>query len=118
MKKESEIGKLVKPTKNRMLIRIIEEDGMLANGIIKPESQIESEVYCDIVAIGPQVIDIKPGDLGIMRLNISADTFKLEGKKYAIVTDFDITAIIDPVVKDMFKRKNVQSNVREEPLSE
>lgn len=102
-----EIKELVRPTLNRIFVELIEEEEMFTDVIYKPKNTLQTEPYCNIVSVGEQVSSIKAGDIGLMRIGLGADVFKIYGKKYAILTEFDIVAIIEPEICDEM-RKNIK----------
>lgn len=99
-----DLSKLVKPVRNNVFVELFEEDELLANGIIKPSSQLETEPFSRVIAVSEQVKGIKIGDLVLMRVGINADVFKVKGKKYAMLTDFDIVSVIEQEFADEMKK--------------
>ncbi len=120
MKKEKkdevvEFGAHIKPTRNQLFVELFEESNMTAAGIIKPDSQIETEPFATVIAVSDTLKGIKAGDTVLMRMGIQADVFKLQGKKYAMLTDFDIVAVIDEVMIQEMKRSH---NIKKQPTLE
>ncbi len=112
MKKEKkEEGVVLQPTLNRILVELIQEADVYDNGIKNINAGFEP--YCLVVAVGDQVKSVQPGEHALMRLNLKADVFKLKGKKYAILTEFDITAVVpESTLPDL---KNHKIKKSEEP---
>lgn len=102
-----EMGEIFKPTLNRVLVELIEEDEKFTDKIYKPKNTLATEPYCNIIAVGNQVESLKAGEIGLMRIGVGADVFKIFDKKYAVLTEFDITAVITQEIIDEMK-KNVK----------
>ena len=102
----SKVAEGIKPTLNNILVELVKEDNTLIKGpagdIIKTQSK-DAEQYCKVVAIGPQVQDIKVNDYVLTRPGKAYDAFDVEGNMYAFLVNFDIISILAPEVIDYFK---------------
>lgn len=106
------LSSCIKPTRNQIFVELFEEAEEYGNGIYKPANQIETEPFAIAVSVSDRVEGIKEGDLILMRVGVSADVFKLRGKKYAMITDYDIVAVIDnEIAEEMRKIVKVKSTV-------
>lgn len=110
----------IKPTMNNMLVELTVEDGTLIKGpngkIVKSgQSEVKAEQYCKVVAIGDQVKECVVGDYVLTRPNKHYDSFELNGKMYAFLSNFDIIAVIsEEVISYMNSMKAKKLNT---PLS-
>ena len=123
MKKETKkegmrgMEELVKPIRNQIFVELIEEEEKFSDKIYKPKNSLSTEPFCRIIAVGEQIKSLVPGDLGLMRSGVGADVFTLREKKYALLTEFDITAVIDSEIADEM-RKHVKEKTKSIPLSD
>lgn len=109
MKKKEKVDEVVlKPTMNRVLVELVEEAKTYENGITNVYAGFEP--YCLIVAVGPQIVNLKVGEYALMRLNLKADVFKLRGKKYAILTEFDLTAVVPEEILPELKNHKIDQS--------
>ncbi len=94
------------PTMNRILVELVEESKTYENGIANVNAGFEP--YCIILAVGDQVKSLQVGTYGLMRADIKAPVFKLKGKKYSILTEFDITAVVPEETIPFLKSHRIQ----------
>ncbi|MBM3150682.1 MAG: co-chaperone GroES [Chloroflexi bacterium] len=92
----------LKPLGSRVLVEPIEQDEITAGGIVLPETAKEKPQQGLILAIGPGArdedgkripMDVEKGDK-ILFAKYSGTEIKLDGKKYLILREEDILAIV------------------------
>ena len=93
----------LKPLADRLLVEPIEREEMTASGIYVPETAKEKPQEGTVVASGPGRKD-EDGDLIAMEVKVgdrvlyakyAGTEVKLEDKKYLILKESDILAILD-----------------------
>jgi chaperonin GroES len=91
-----------KPLGNRVLIEPIEQDEITAGGIVIPDTAKEKPQQGMILAIGPGArdedgeripLDVAKGDK-VLFAKYSGTEIKVDGKKYLILREDDILAIV------------------------
>ncbi len=94
---------VIKPLKDRVLIKPIEPEKKSPGGIIIPDSAQEKPKYGEIIAVGNGYkddkgsitpLDVKVGDVVLFAKWGGAEV-NLEGTDYLIMKESDILAIID-----------------------
>lgn len=102
----SKIAEGIKPILNNILVELVKEDNALLKGpggtIIKSNAK-DAEQYCKVIAVGPQVADVKPGDYVLTRPGKSYDAFDVEGKLYSFLVNFDIISVLSEDVIKYFQ---------------
>jgi len=92
----------LKPLGSRVLVEPLEQDDITAGGIVLPETAKEKPQQGLILAIGPGSrdedgkripMDVAKGDK-ILFAKYSGTEIKLDGKKYLILREEDILAIV------------------------
>ncbi len=92
----------LKPLGNRVLVEPIEQDEITAGGIVLPETAKEKPQQGLILAVGPGArdedgkripMDVEKGDK-ILFAKYSGTEIKMDGKKYLILREDDILAIV------------------------
>jgi chaperonin GroES len=92
----------LKPLGNRVLVEPIEQDEITAGGIVLPETAKEKPQQGMVLAIGPGTrdedgkripMDVAKGDK-ILFAKYSGTEIKMDGKKYLILREEDILAIV------------------------
>jgi chaperonin GroES len=92
----------LKPLGSRVLVEPLEQDDVTAGGIVLPETAKEKPQQGLILAIGPGArdedgkripMDVAKGDK-ILFAKYSGTEIKLDGKKYLILREEDILAIV------------------------
>ena len=92
----------LKPLGSRVLVEPLEQDDITAGGIVLPETAKEKPQQGLIMAIGPGArdedgkripMDVAKGDK-ILFAKYSGTEIKLDGKKYLILREEDILAIV------------------------
>ena len=91
-----------KPLGNRVLVEPIEQDEITAGGIVLPDTAKEKPQQGMILAVGPGArdedgkripLDVAKGDK-VLFAKYSGTEIKLDGKKYLILREEDILAIV------------------------
>ncbi len=100
------MSEIMKPTMNRILVELVEETKVYDNGIANINAGFEP--YCIVTSVGEQVKELKSGDYGLMRSGIKAPVFKIKEKKYSILTEFDITAVIPEETLPFIKNHKIE----------
>jgi chaperonin GroES len=92
----------LKPLGNRVLVEPLEQDDMTAGGIVLPETAKEKPQQGLILAVGPGArdedgkhidMDVKVGDK-VLFAKYSGTEIKMDGKKYLILREDDILAVM------------------------
>jgi chaperonin GroES len=93
-----------RPLSSNLFLEPIEEEKMTAGGIVLPETaQKEKPVKAKVVAVGPgkkndkgefQPMAVRVGDTVLFK-NSWPNEVELEGKKYLVVDEEDILAVIE-----------------------
>lgn len=92
----------LKPLGSRVLVEPLEQEDITAGGIVLPETAKEKPQQGLILAIGPGTrdedgkripMDVAKGDK-ILFAKYSGTEIKLDGKKYLILREEDILAIV------------------------
>lgn len=99
----SKITDGIKPTLNNILVELVKEDNALLKGpggtIVKSNAK-DAEQYCKVIAVGSQVVDIKPGEYVLTRPGKAYDAFDVDGTLYSFIVNFDIISVLtEDVVK-------------------
>ena len=91
-----------KPLGNRVLVEPIEQDEVTAGGIVIPDTAKEKPQQGMILAVGPGArddegkripLDVAKGDK-VLFAKYSGTEIKVDGKKYLILREDDILAIV------------------------
>lgn len=92
----------VKPLGTRVLLKEVETQETTKSGIVLPSNAKEKPYMAEVVEVGPGKIkdgneikmQVKKGDK-VLYSRYAGTEIKLDGKKYLIVKQEDILAIID-----------------------
>ena len=91
-----------KPLGNRVLVEPIEQEEVTAGGIVLPDTAKEKPQQGMILAVGPGArddegkripLDVAKGDK-VLFAKYSGTEIKVDGKKYLILREDDILAIV------------------------
>jgi chaperonin GroES len=85
----------VKPLQDHILVRPIEEDNVTESGIILtagPESILDRPTHGEIIAIGPEVKIVKPGDIIYTPLSDGMD-MELKDGEFVMYREKSILAV-------------------------
>jgi len=102
MKEESEMTLKLKPLADRLVVEPAEKEEMTASGIYVPETAKEKPQEGTVVAAGPGrkdddgeriAMDVAEGDR-VLYAKYAGTEVKLEDKKYLILKESDILAIL------------------------
>ena len=92
----------LKPLADRMVVEPIEQEEVTASGIFVPETAKEKPQEGQVVAVGPGrkdddgdriPMDVAEGDK-VLYAKYAGTEVKLQGKKYLILKESDILAIL------------------------
>lgn len=91
----------VKPLRDRVLVKALEEGETTKSGIVLPDTAKEKPQKGKIIAVGSgkikhgQVIplEVKEGDV-VIYAKYGADEIKVDGEEYLILKEEDILAVI------------------------
>ena len=93
----------LKPLGDRLVIEPIEQEEVTAGGIVLPETAKEKPQQGKVLAAGPGArddegkrieMDVKVGDK-VLYAKYSGTEFKMNSKKYLILREADLLAILD-----------------------
>ena len=93
----------LKPLGDRLVIEPIEQEEITAGGIVLPETAKEKPQQGKVLAAGPGArddegkriqMDVKVGDK-VLYAKYSGTEFKMNSKKYLILREADLLAILD-----------------------
>jgi chaperonin GroES len=99
---EADMAVNLKPLGNRVLVEPLEQDEMTAGGIVLPETAKEKPQQGLILAVGPGArdedgkriaMDVSSGDK-VLFAKYSGTEIKMDGKKYLILREDDILAVM------------------------
>lgn len=92
----------LKPLGDRLLVEPIEQEEMTASGIVLPETAKEKPMQGKVIAAGPGArkedgsrvaMDVSVNDT-VLYAKYAGTEIKLDGKKYLILKETDILAIV------------------------
>jgi len=92
----------LKPLGDRLIIEPVEEEAMTTSGIVLPETAKEKPMKGKVLALGPGArkedgsriaIDVSLGDT-VLYAKYGGTEVKLENKKYLILKETDVLAIV------------------------
>ena len=92
----------LKPLGDRLIVEPIEQEGTTASGLVLPESAKEKPLKAKVLAIGPgarnedglrSAMDVSTGDT-VLYAKYGGTEVKLENKKYLILKETDVLAIV------------------------
>lgn len=92
----------LKPLGDRLIVEPVEPEEITASGIVLPETAKEKPMRGKVLAIGPgarkedgsrSAVDVNTGDT-VLYARYSGTEVKIEGKKYLILKETDVLAIV------------------------
>jgi len=93
----------LKPLGDRLIVEPIEPEGLTGGGIVLPETAKEKPMQGKVLAIGPgarnnedgtrMAMDVSAGDT-VLHIRYGGTEVKIESKKYLILKETDILAIV------------------------
>jgi chaperonin GroES len=93
----------LKPLGDRLIVEPIESEDMTASGIVLPETAKEKPQQGKVLAVGPGrrdedgkliAMDVKTDDT-VLYAKYAGTEVKIEGKKYLILKESDVLAIVE-----------------------
>jgi chaperonin GroES len=93
----------IRPLYDRIVVKRIEEQEAMRNGIIIPDSAKEKPQEGEVIAVGHgkrlengtlMALDVKPGDRILFAKYSGSDT-KVDGTEYLIMREDDVLGILD-----------------------
>jgi chaperonin GroES len=93
----------LKPLGDRLIVEPIEQDEVTASGIVLPETAKEKPMQGSVLAAGPGVrkedgsraeMEVSVGDT-VLYAKYAGTEVKLDGKKYLILKETDVLAIVE-----------------------
>ncbi len=122
------ISDLFRPFGNKVLVELIYGGSTYGNtGIIKLDGEEKAEPYVIIAAVSDKNIvtmegaqlgynnPLEPGAYALTRPEMSFQTFKLFNKAYALIDEYDITAVISEEIVQQIK-DNIQNEVNKNKI--
>jgi chaperonin GroES len=97
------MARKLKPLADRMVVEPIEQEEVTASGIFVPETAKEKPQEGKVIAVGPGrkdddgkriAMDVAEGDR-VLYAKYAGTEIKLEDKKYLILKESDILAILE-----------------------
>lgn len=83
----------IQPLADRVVLQQVESEETTASGIILPDSAKEKPEQGRVTAVGPDVKDIKEGDI-VLYKSYGPDTVKVGDQEYLIAKEEDILATV------------------------
>ncbi len=92
----------LKPMGDRLIVEPIEQEEVTASGIVLPETAKEKPMQGRVLAVGPgarkddgsrAAMDVNQGDT-VLYAKYAGTEVKLDGKKYLILKESDVLAIV------------------------
>lgn len=102
-----------KVTLNRILVQVFKEEEE-QNGIIRPKSTIGIKPYVKAISVGPQVQEIKVGDLLFTSDLSNRQSLVMYGVHYLMLADTDVRAVVTPEVAYEVSGENKVKEPKEE----
>jgi len=93
----------IKPLRDKILVKRIEEETKSAGGIIIPDTAKEKPQRGEIIAVGPGKISskgeliqpaVKPGDK-VLFAKWAGTEIKIEGQEYLITDETELLAVLE-----------------------
>ena len=93
----------LKPLGDRLIVEPIEQEEMTASGIVLPETAKEKPMQGKVLAVGPGArkedgsriaMDVSRGDT-VLYAKYAGTEVKIENKKYLILKETDVLAIVN-----------------------
>lgn len=83
----------LQPLADRIVLEQVESEEKTSSGIILPDSAKEKPEQAKVVAVGPDVKELKTGDM-VLYTKYGPNEVKVDGNEYLIVKEEDVMAII------------------------
>jgi chaperonin GroES len=100
-----------RPLYDRIVVKRIEEQEAIRNGIVIPDSAKEKPQEGEVIAVGHGkrmedgklvALDVKPGDRVLFGKYSGSET-KVEGTEYIIMREDDVLGVLDGAARSMKK---------------
>ena len=95
---------MLRPLNDRIIIELVEKEERTASGIFLPDTAAKEKPQTgEVIAVGPGklndkgervAVDVKVGD-EVVFAKYSGSEFTHEGKKYLILAEHDVLAVIE-----------------------
>ena len=95
---------MLRPLNDRIIIELVEKEERTASGIFLPDTAAKEKPQTgEVIAVGPGklndkgervAVDVKVGD-EVVFAKYSGSEFSHEGKKYLILAEHDVLAVIE-----------------------
>ena len=83
----------LQPLADRIVLEQVESEEKTSSGIILPDSAKEKPEQAKVVAVGPDVKELKTGDM-VLYTKYGPNEVKVDGKEYLVVKEEDVLAIL------------------------
>lgn len=83
----------LQPLADRIVLEQVESEEKTSSGIILPDSAKEKPEQAKVVAVGPDVKELKTGDM-VLYTKYDPNEVKVGGKEYLVVKEEDVLAIL------------------------
>jgi len=114
MAKQVDFSKEVKPTLNKVFVKLIKESDEYIPGIKKLETKVETEPYVLVVSVAENVKSVQKGDLAYTRYGLGFNAFKFGDEYYTFINEHDIEGVITPVMKEYLKNEKSSQKLKDQ----
>ncbi len=83
----------LQPLADRIVLEQVESEEKTSSGIILPDSAKEKPEQAKVVAVGPDVKELKTGDM-VLYTKYGPNEVKVDGQEYLVVKEEDVLAIL------------------------
>lgn len=83
----------LQPLADRIVLEQVESGEKTSSGIILPDSAKEKPEQAKVVAVGPDVKELKTGDM-VLYTKYGPNEVKVDGQEYLVVKEEDVLAIL------------------------
>lgn len=81
---------MIEPLQDNLIIKPLKEPNPIPGGIILPDRAQSAAKFGTVRFIGPDVVSLKSGDI-VMLPNWSDDELEVDGKKYIVLAEKNIS---------------------------
>ena len=115
-----EIGDMITPDPNMVLIEVITESSEYLPGITRVNKGCEP--YQKVIAVGKTDVPYfaKPGDYVLCRPELQFKAFSIAGHEYTLLFKHEIQAVLDPAILSEFrsdKRKDITIDKKQDLIN-
>ena len=86
----------VAPLGDRVLVRRVPADTMSEGGIFIPDNAKEKPIFADVVGVGPDVRDVRPGDRVIFAKYTGSEVTVEDAEDHLLMHEDDVIAVVEP----------------------